>query len=61
MSRKYDAPSKGPSQRQLRVGELIRRTLSEALMRGDLHVPEQELQLVDGARYATGNIGSTVM
>ena len=30
----------GPSQRQLRVGELIRRTLSEVLMRGDLHDPE---------------------
>ncbi len=29
----------GPSQRQLRVGELIRRTLSEILIRGDLHEP----------------------
>ncbi len=29
----------GPSQRQLRVGELIRRTLSEILLRGDLHEP----------------------
>lgn len=29
--------SAGRSQRQLRVGELIRRTLSEVLMRGDLH------------------------
>lgn len=27
----------GPSQRQLRVGELIRRTLSEVLTRGDVH------------------------
>ena len=27
----------GPSQRQLRVGELIRRTLSDVLMRGDIH------------------------
>ena len=27
----------GPSQRQLRVGELIRRTLSEVLARGDVH------------------------
>ena len=27
----------GPSQRQLRVGELIRRTLSEVLARGDIH------------------------
>lgn len=29
-----------PSQRQLRVGELIRRTLSEVLARGDVHDPE---------------------
>ena len=28
---------KVPSQRQLRVGELIRRTLSEVLARGDVH------------------------
>ncbi|HBQ23590.1 MAG TPA: 30S ribosome-binding factor RbfA [Alphaproteobacteria bacterium] len=28
---------KGPSQRQLRVGELIKRVLGELLMRGDLH------------------------
>jgi ribosome-binding factor A len=30
----------GPSQRQLRVGELIRRTLSDVLTRGDVHDPE---------------------
>ncbi|MDO5621710.1 MAG: 30S ribosome-binding factor RbfA [Paracoccus sp. (in: a-proteobacteria)] len=30
----------GPSQRQLRVGELIRRTLSDVLLRGDVHDPE---------------------
>lgn len=36
--RTHDGP--GPSQRQLRVGELIRRTLSEVLMRGDIHDPE---------------------
>ena len=34
----YNGP--GPSQRQLRVGELIRRTLSEVLARGDIHDPE---------------------
>lgn len=34
----HDGP--GPSQRQLRVGELIRRTLSEVLARGDVHDPE---------------------
>lgn len=30
----------GPSQRQLRVGEQIRRSLSDVLMRGDIHDPE---------------------
>ena len=34
----YNGP--GPSQRQLRVGELIRRTLSEVLARGDIHDPD---------------------
>ncbi|MCK0150214.1 30S ribosome-binding factor RbfA [Marivita sp. S6314] len=32
--------SGGPSQRQLRVGELIRRTLAEVLARGDIHDPD---------------------
>jgi ribosome-binding factor A len=31
---------RGPSQRQLRVGELIRRALSEILLRGDVHDTE---------------------
>lgn len=30
----------GPSQRQLRVGELIRRSLAEILSRGDVHDPD---------------------
>lgn len=30
----------GPSQRQLRVGETIRRALAEVLARGDVHDPE---------------------
>ena len=34
--------SKAPSQRQLRVGEEIRHLLSQALMRGDIYVPELE-------------------
>lgn len=32
--------SAGPSQRQLRVGELIRRALADVLSRGDLHDPD---------------------
>ncbi len=34
----HDGP--GPSQRQLRVGETIRRALSEVLARGDVHDPD---------------------
>jgi len=34
----HDGP--GPSQRQLRVGELIRRTLADVLARGDIHDPD---------------------
>ncbi len=30
----------GPTQRQLRVGELIRRTLSDVLNRGEVHDPD---------------------
>lgn len=30
----------GPSQRQLRVGELLRRTLSDVLTRGEIHDPD---------------------
>jgi ribosome-binding factor A len=30
----------GPSQRQLRVGELIRRTLAQVLAQGDIHDPD---------------------
>jgi ribosome-binding factor A len=40
MSKNKTSAGSGPSQRQLRVGELIRRTLSEVLTRGDLHDPE---------------------
>lgn len=32
--------SKGPSQRQLRAGELIRHALSEAFLRGEVHAPK---------------------
>ena len=37
-SRSHDRS--GPTQRQLRVGELIRRRLSEVLARGEVHDPE---------------------
>lgn len=41
MSRKSGQAS-APSQRQLRVGELIRRTLADVLSRGDLFDPDLE-------------------
>lgn len=40
MSTRRFSDHSGPSQRQLRVGELIRRVLSEVLARGDLYDPE---------------------
>ena len=36
------ATAKAPSQRQLRVGELVRHALSEILQRGDVHDPALE-------------------
>lgn len=42
MSKRAKAPSKAPSQRQLRVGEEVRHHLSTALLRGDVYVPELE-------------------
>lgn len=41
MTRRHGETS-GPSQRQLRVGELIRRVLADALMRGEHHEPALE-------------------
>lgn len=38
--RRFQDTGGGPSQRQLRVGELIRRRLSEVLSRGEVHDPE---------------------
>jgi len=40
MSNRRFPTASGPSQRQLRVGELLRRTLADILTRGDVHDPE---------------------
>lgn len=40
MAQKRFSTGDGPSQRQLRVGELIRRKLSDVLLRGEVHDPE---------------------
>src|SRR5438105_5716282 len=43
---KRDHPPSGPSQRGLRVGELIRHAISEMLTRGDVHDPVLEGHLI---------------
>lgn len=40
MAKQTHHSARGPSQRQLRVGELIRRSLSDVLIRGDIHDPD---------------------
>ncbi len=42
MAKNRSSEGRGPSQRQLRVGELIRRRLSELLQRGEIHDPDLE-------------------
>jgi ribosome-binding factor A len=41
-----DHATSGPSQRQLRVGELIRHALAEMLSRGEVHDPTLESHMV---------------
>ncbi len=43
---KKSAPTRGPSNRQLRVGEVIRRAVTDMLMRGDLFDPDLENQSI---------------
>lgn len=40
MSKNRTSSGNGPTQRQLRVGELIRRTLSDVLNRAEIHDPD---------------------
>src|ERR1700758_655382 len=40
------SPAKGPSQRALRAGELVRHALAEILARGEVHDPVIETHLV---------------
>ncbi|MEJ0073858.1 MAG: 30S ribosome-binding factor RbfA [Alphaproteobacteria bacterium] len=41
-----DRPSAGSSQRQLRVGELVRHAMAEMLSRGDIHDPVIEGHMI---------------
>lgn len=43
---KQQHSAKGPSQRQLRVGELIRHAMAEMLARGDVHDPVLQGHLI---------------
>ncbi len=64
MANKSFTSAKGPTQRQLRVGELIRRILSEVLSRGDVHDPDLnrlyitvgEVQMSADLRVATVHV-----
>ena len=42
----HRTPEKAPSQRQLRVGELIRHALAEILARGEIHDPVIENHVI---------------
>ena len=44
--RRADSGDRGPSQRQLRVGEVVRHTLSELFTRGDVHDPVIQKHLI---------------
>jgi len=37
MAKKENHAANGPTQRQLRVGEMLRRAISDVLLRGDIH------------------------
>jgi ribosome-binding factor A len=45
MAKRFDTGS-GPSQRQLRVGELMRHALAEVLARGEIHDPVLQMHVV---------------
>ena len=46
MAHRRSEKSTGPSQRQLRVGELIRHAMAEMLSRGDIHDPTIESHMI---------------
>lgn len=64
MSKNHSNAGKAPSQRQLKVGEMIRRSLSEVLARGEVRDPELgvmsitvgEVQVSADLRIATAYI-----
>lgn len=55
MAQKRYSRGSGPSQRQLRVGEVIRRRLSEVLARGDVHDAELNRFSITVSEVSTSN------
>jgi ribosome-binding factor A len=64
MKRKTNSPASGPTQRQLRVAELIRHKLAEMLARGEIHddvlaghlVTIPEVRVTSDLRLATAYV-----
>lgn len=57
MAKNRSPEGKAPSQRQLRVGEVIRRSLSEVLSRGEIHDTElQWMSITVGEVRMTGDL-----
>jgi ribosome-binding factor A len=55
MAQKHFTASSGSAHRQLRVAELIRRTLSEVLARGDVHDPDLNRMSITVGEVRTSN------
>ncbi len=55
MAYKQTPGGKGPSQRQLRVGELIRRTLSDVLNRAEIHDPDLNAMSITVGEVSVSN------
>ena len=54
MSKRISELGSGPSQRQLRVGEIIRRALADILIRGEIHDPD-----INGVAITVGEVRCT--
>lgn len=55
MAKNHHPEGRGPSQRQLRVAELIRRTLSTVLSRDDIHDPDLNRMSITVGEVQTSN------
>lgn len=55
MAKNKSSEGTGPTQRQLRVGETIRRALSDVLARGDVHDPDLNRMSITVGEVRTSN------